>query len=105
VAAVYSTRLVLASVPAFSTALFTVPEGYTAVVRDIDAVAAADIGVEVSFALAGVPFFAYFSEAGTGSLSIQWRGRQVAYPGEELGLVVTNVNIDVVISGYLLTNP
>lgn len=100
-AAVYSKRLIQAQALNGS-ASFTVPAGYTCVVRDLDAfVASGGSGAGLFLIGAGGQTMAAYNSIGSAFAVFAWRGRQVLEAGETV-TVTTTGPCDVTVSGYLL---
>lgn len=82
---------------------YTVPEGYVAIVRDVDVTSGG--GAMTNFALVintvAVIWRGQFTVESVGQ-SAQWRGRQVLNPGDILDFA-SDVATDGAVSGYLLT--
>jgi hypothetical protein len=103
---VYSTRLLQEhELGALTT--YTVPDGFIAIVRDIDVffTTLAAGAVQVENPAGGI--FAYFAAPVGNSICIPWRGRQVLEPGDEIGVVASMDfgTADLMMSGYLLAAP
>ena len=101
---VYSTRLLVCH-NLVEVATYTVPDGFIAVVRDIDSYASAgllEIAVTVFGNLSQIIDW-WVIDTGT-SIIHQWRGRQVLYAGEQLQVLTTGPT-DITISGYELVAP
>lgn len=101
---VYSTRFI--QVRGLDGAVtYTCPDGYVAVVRDLDAYHGAT-GAESSVYLIGAGGQTLWENDNSvvdASYS-SWRGRQVFYEGESIQ-VSANDSTDVTVSGYLLSLP
>lgn len=99
---VYSTQFFLGTVTAGgSTPIYTVPAGYTAVIRDIELEqyggALANGRIEI------VGFAGIYSYTPSGLLlPAQWTGRAVMTPAQVLSLTLTGGDWAALISGYLL---
>ena len=104
-ASVYSTRFIEVS-SLTPSAAYTVPAGFVAVVRDLDAVSQGSVAVAelVMVGAAGQAIYLAFAPIST-SMWFGWRGRQVLLAGETLHVDVANGPWDVSVSGYLLTAP
>lgn len=102
--AVYSTRFIAES--GFTgSAAFEVPDGYRAVVRDIDAVCFTSEGPTIEAGIGDSAVFWAFTYGVVLLVNAQsWRGRVVLNPGEQL-VILTNAPLDFVASGYLLSLP
>jgi hypothetical protein len=108
VADVYSQRLFeVHGLAGGATLTFTVPSGYTAIVRDIDLYSSPTLSnAEIYISGSSGQTFFYASVAATTKDSPQWRGRQVLYAGETMTIYNgASESWDVTISGYLLANP
>lgn len=102
---VYSTRFLLLDAPSIGTHSYTVPSGYLAVLRDVDAVIGDSIGTEeVAIGINGV-FFANAPAGSAGAPTWSWRGRQIANPGDTIDVGVGAAIQAVAASGYLLVLP
>lgn len=84
---------------------YTVPAGYVAVVRDVDAVSGGGAIINWLWGINGE------CKIGGGQFTVealnqfqQWRGRQVLNPGETI-YVAADGAIDGAVSGYLLVIP
>ena len=102
--AVYSTRF-LAWAADESPPAYTVPDGYVAVVRDLDVWSGGGAMINWQLAVNEIAKFA----AGQFTIeslaqTAQWRGRQVLNAGEFL-VFSSDGALDGMISGYLLTLP
>lgn len=101
---VYSTRF-LAWAATETPPAYTVPDGYVAVVRDIDVYSGG--GAMINW-VCSVNEIAHFA-AGQFTIealaqTAQWRGRQILNAGEFL-VFASDGALDGMISGYLLTVP
>lgn len=107
-ATVYSVRFYAAvGLAPGSYTVYTVPPGYTAIVRDIDCYSSAGVSnAEIYFeGNLGQTFF-HAEVVATTQDSPQWRGRQVFEAGDTISVNVGGAsNWDVTISGYLLALP
>jgi hypothetical protein len=104
------------SIPVYSTlfinspglvgdAAFLVPDGYIAVVRDIDAVAFIGAGATLEAGIGGgTVFWAYTWSVVAVVDWRSWRGRVVLSAGQQL-VIHTDAAVDVYAGGYLLTAP
>jgi hypothetical protein len=104
--AVYSTRFFVQEALVGNLG-YTVPDGYRAVLRDVDGFIDAYSGL-TALAIDGVggATIAYWSVASGTFQTIQWRGRQVFNPGDIIGFLQTGADpVSVSASGYLLTLP
>lgn len=102
VATIYSTRF-LQELGLSGTATYTVPDGFVAVVRDLDAYQDVLPGGTVFLEGAlGQAIWSETNDAATGKTYQSWRGRQVFQPGETL-TVSTDSPWDVTVCGYLLS--
>lgn len=104
---VYSVRFISGNIPAPGGGLFyTVPAGYRAVVRDLDVAYQTTGGsTQVEFAIAGVTFFGNAQNSSALWVAVQWRGRQIANAGDQIGVGVSGDSSSVAVSGYLLVLP
>lgn len=103
---VYSTRFIAAALEPAGL-YYTVPEGFVAVVRDIDAVGTGGEYIQAALETVGSTFWLdYFPESGSYGW-IGWRGRQICQPGEQISVFVSGTESGgtVAVSGYLLTLP
>jgi len=101
---VYSYRF-LAEAGFTGSAAFLVPDGYRAVVRDIDCVVYTGAGVTIQAGIGGVTnFWAVTLGVVAVTDTVSFRGRQVLNPGEQL-VIATDAAADFVASGYLLSLP
>jgi|SRR5580658_3508127 hypothetical protein len=110
---VYSTLFIQAT-GLLGFAVYTVPSGFTAVVRDFDGYGNNTDPTTIVY-LVDVTrgFGSWYGQALTlddvGSPThYQWSGRQVFHPGDEFAVRVTadvSAAVDVRVSGYLLTLP
>lgn len=88
-------------------ATYTVPVGFRAIVRDLDATLpnpTVSTPVDLVNATTGVVVF--FGNLSSGIPTLEWRGRQVWNEGE--GIEVSaggSVDVGITVSGYLLTLP
>lgn len=87
------------------TLVVTFPATYVVVLRDLDVYNGAG-GVASAFlrGSAGQAIWAHHWQVGDSASLEEWRGRQVLQPGETAE-IVTDVAMDVSLSGYLLTPP
>jgi hypothetical protein len=101
---VYSTLFVQGAVPTTPAVFFTVPSGYVAVVRDVDAVASS-VGLElyISDAILNQNFAAILPVVGPTVNAYTWRGRQVFLPGGEMQWGTAFDLMFGRVSGYLLS--
>lgn len=90
---------------------YTVPDGFRAVVRDIDVFDGSVTGDNVFQAISdalGQTFAFWRSPLTGGSLNagswFGWRGRQVFFPDDTITFFADS-GLDVTVSGYLLTLP
>lgn len=103
-AAPYSTRFVLAfhSCTGGFDALYTVPLGYRAVVRDVE-LEATSTGGNMAMAIDSMAQF-HSVPATTALKAEQWTGRVVLNEGERLQIIGTAaLGVAVIVSGYLLS--
>lgn len=104
----YSTRFAAVTLSAAAPALYTVPEGYTAVIRDMELTN--QTGAPVSFAVDVTvpgPLTAtmYYNGAFPAASWVQWTGRVVLNAGDILGASAGAYPVGLVVSGYLLSSP
>ncbi len=100
---VYSTRL-LGAVGLVGTLSYTVPAGFVAVIRDLDAYNGGGITV-TNITLHGSGGQTIWQDDSTTlSRNSAWRGRQVIFAGETFDVHTTGA-WDVTVSGYLLSTP
>jgi hypothetical protein len=84
---------------------YIVPDGYAAIVRDVDVSSAGDENTNWGLAVVGGATFAGGSFTSIGAAQYQqWRGRQVVNPGETL-VAFADGSRSIMVSGYLLTLP
>ena len=102
---IYSTRFI--DNPSLSVGdSYTVPTGYTAIVRDIDAAIGVNLGAfEFRFVGTGAAVLWVWSGPSSAGESAQWRGRQVFYEGEAFGFFASGATFGYSACGYLLLNP
>jgi hypothetical protein len=105
-APVYSTRFIQAH-GLSGTAAYSVPNGYVAIVRDVDSFIGTPAGLNSLYLHGALGQAIWWTEATVGqSQYASWRGRQVYFEGEDIE-VEADVGItdgyDVTVSGYLLT--
>jgi len=103
-ARVYSQRFI--NVAGFSGhAAFLVPDGFKAIVRDIDACDFTPGGATIEAGIGdGGVFWIYTWPAEIVGGWQGWRGRVVLEPGEQL-VLNASASLDMVASGYLLSLP
>jgi hypothetical protein len=105
---VYSTRFLEAH-GLTGTLSYTVPSGFTAIVRDVDSFIGTPVGVNALFLHGALGQAIWWTQATIGqSQYASWRGRQVFQEGESIEVeadVGTFDAYDVTVSGYLLSNP
>lgn len=103
--AVYSTRFLASSGTGTQEPTYTVPDGFVAVIRDIDGIVPDIAGSVVQCGLVDPQaLFVDENYASNGGKHVQWQGRQVAYAGEQLaGLIIGAAFGSLCASGYLLT--
>lgn len=104
-AGVYSTRFLLESSTGADSWSTVVPPDEVWILRDIDAIAAAD-STQIAVQVAGVYIITLFTSAAPSGDSghAQWTGRQVINAGETLTVAVSG-EAGVCVSGYSLTAP
>lgn len=104
-APVYSTRFIGTSGTEAATVSLVVPDGFVAIVRDIDSlIGGAGITAQVEI-FSELPLLRSAGMAGADTFA-QWRGRQILVAGEAVELQVTSTAAAfwaVAVSGYLLT--
>ena len=101
---VYSTRLLVVH-NLVEVATYTVPDGFIAVVRDIDGYASAGLIQTVVTVYGNLSQVIDWWVIDTDTTVVhQWRGRQVLYAGEQLQVLTTGP-ADITISGYELVAP
>lgn len=84
---------------------YTVPPGYVAVVRDLDAYASAGAAAQNLYLIGNVLQTIWWHNwTGLSIATAQWRGRQVFVAGEQFHLN-SDAGVDVTVSGYLLSTP
>jgi hypothetical protein len=102
---VYSTRLI-EQAGLTGNVGFTVPEGFTCVLRDVDCYVA-NYDTETGFYFAGavgnILWRVVFPDSAESSQ--QWRGRQVFNPGDIITFAAQANPVDFAASGYLLELP
>lgn len=101
---VYSTRFI-GWASTTSPPPYTVPNGYAAIVRDIDVSSGGGAIINWEASVNGIARFAggQFTIEALNQFA-QWHGRQVLEPGEILELL-SDGPTDGMVSGYLLTLP
>lgn len=86
------------------TVTYTVPAGFKAVLRDLDAYNGGGV-ISTSVFLEGNNGQSIWSDSSSAQAKVsQWRGRQVIEPGETITLTTTGA-WDITVSGYLLSLP
>lgn len=102
---VYSSRFI--SAPGLSTTRsYTVPAGYIAIIRDLDAYGNITGFADLYLHGASGETLYWFHWSALQQEAVLWRGRQVIYAGESFDVTVSTGGIDAVdvaVSGYLLT--
>jgi hypothetical protein len=103
---VYSLRI-YSGTPSPSGSTVVVPAGLLYVIRDIDAVLESGSGTCVIYAQMGASavFWYATSDPATQPRWQSWRGRQVAYTGENITFVGASGTWGLNVSGYQLTPP
>jgi hypothetical protein len=101
--AVFSTRFLLAT-HGTGPRTFIVPDGFVAVVRDLDVECDPTTGCDVALAVGGVTIFLEELGVVVHYSYVSWRGRAVCYPLDEIVLNTTD-NAQGQVSGYLLVAP
>lgn len=104
----YSTRFFAGTPAAGDELVYTVPAGYVAVVRDIELLQGyAD--TQTVYVILSVPGPLTVGFAGSSALAslefLHWSGRVVANAGDELYVFTNDGEVQVTISGYLLSSP
>lgn len=104
---VYSTRFAAVTLSAAEPALYTVPAGYVAVIRDMELTN--QTGANVSFAIdltSPGPLTATIYYDGSFPLAswFQWQGRVVLNAGDVLGASASSYPVGLVVSGFLLND-
>lgn len=85
---------------------YTVPDGYTAIVRDCDVFMGSQVlGAVLQLLGAAGQCFFYVSSDPLTPVWVPWRGRHVLSAGDTFTASVTTGNADVSVSGYLLSLP
>jgi hypothetical protein len=102
---VYSQRLyTVNSSAAGATTVYTVPTGYTVIVREITCSSSPGLTGNLRVYVELIPAnFVIFSMS-AGDSSQHWQGRLVCEEGESLGTIGTAAGFALTISGYVLTN-
>lgn len=101
----YSTQFFLGTVDTVGQLLYTVPEGFVAVVRDVEVLhVSSDSGTFSIYDQSPGPAAATFWFVSVDDLTwAQWRGRAVLNPGDELSASVSDGgSYQAFVSGYLL---
>lgn len=98
----YSTRFLAQSAAAPGTYSYTVPAGYVAVLRDVDAFANDNVSGNVLYFTINNVAIAGWVESALPLQSFAWRGRQVARAGEIIAVTVLGHLPHFMMSGYLL---
>jgi hypothetical protein len=83
---------------------YTVPAGYRAIVRDVDAYWGGGGSVQVYLHSAAGGTIWSDGNSGPSGFYFSWRGRQVFYVGETITVEATDPT-DMTVSGYLLIGP
>jgi hypothetical protein len=108
---IYSTLLFAGTVPAGTNhPLYTVPDGYRCVVRDIqastsDSIALAPENLTITQYTTGGIIVRWSSPYLDFGRTYSWSGRVVCGAEEEILSTVINASWNMVMSGYLLTEP
>lgn len=101
---IYSVRLFTGPVGPGDSLLYAVPDGFVAVVRDVDVVnyaAAPSTNLQLYTGSSGADI--WFISHPAENTYWPWRGRQVFPAGDELRIYNgTGESVDVTVSGYLL---
>lgn len=101
---VYSTRFISDLFPAGETDAYTVPEGFIAVLRDVDCYVNPGGGnpqIGTTATGGGLSIVAT-PEVGGSNQICRWRGRQVFLAGEVLSVYNLTASFYLIASGYLL---
>jgi hypothetical protein len=102
---IYSTRFIDNAALSVGDA-YTVPAGFTAVLRDVDVAIGVNLGAfEFKLVGTGAAVLWIFDGPSSAGESDQWRGRQVFYEGEAFGFFASGATFSYSACGYLLTNP
>lgn len=101
---VYSTRFIGVSLGTGTTATYTVPTGYVAVIRDISATATTTGSTNAEVFVNGA-FTIWNSGPITNGSTLVWSGRQVLNAGDVLSVHAVGATTQFMVSGYLLTLP
>lgn len=105
---VYSTRFYIGAAPSSQSTVYTVPAGFTAVIRDLEAFATSAITDPVYLVVqeGSGPVAAVIADVGTlGALQFgHWEGRAVMVAGDELIIAGYGSDLLLCVSGYLLSN-
>lgn len=106
---VYSTQIAASRTDGTSSlALYTVPAGYVAVLRDValTATSTTDLGPVTLYIVTGTQSVTVFGLASLGGREThQWTGRQVLNAGDVLRATAGGALTDWLVSGYLLSAP
>jgi hypothetical protein len=102
----YSTRFFIGAMPTAQGVLYTVPAGFTVVLRDIELYQySGGSGLYyLAISAAGSNAIVYAVTAAPTASSYHWDGRVVMNAGDELLGQAAAANNQVVVSGYLLAN-
>jgi len=85
--------------------IFTVPSGLVYIIRDADMCAYPSGATDAYFiSTGGGNPWAVFGMSGTGSVAT-WRGRQVYEAGSTFNVLSTPNELQLRVSGYILTSP
>lgn len=103
-AAIYSIRFGVVNTSAGgTTVVYTVPAGYVAILRDVDAYFPSGLGPQLFLQDGSIPLsFALLAPTAVPG-SVQWRGRQVFASGQEIAVNTSATAVRALLSGYLLT--
>jgi hypothetical protein len=106
---VYSTQFACQAVTDTGAhSLYTVPDGYRAVLRSVDLVYSSTAAALAILRLAGTALLIITVPAGGPPINLPWRGHQVLDEGEVLDLDTSGLTdgyVTVIASGYELTLP
>jgi hypothetical protein len=100
---VYSTRFAaLTLAPSGSlSAIYTVPSGFVAVLRDIDGIVTSGGAGQLFLGMGATWWFEMPLLAATSGF--QWRGRQVFLAGETISAQTVTATVQMHVTGYLLS--
>lgn len=104
---VYSTLFFLGTVGVTQITAYTVPAGYVAVIREIDArdFSGAVNGLYIASNVSGFGTFTWsFLSNVAGGDAVQWKGRTVLPAASTILLAAGAASFQAAVSGYLLTD-